>query len=74
MARKRRRLTAEFKIRVVRAALREDKTLAELASHIGGHPNKITDRKRQVPDTLSDVFQRKRKAGAKRTMADRDQA
>ena len=33
MAGKRRRFTAEFKARVVRAALREDKTLAELGCH-----------------------------------------
>ena len=65
MVRKRRRFTAEFKVRVVRAALREDKTLAELASQFGVHPNQITDWKRQVLDTLPDVFQRKRKAAAR---------
>lgn len=65
MLRKRRRFTAEFKVRVVRAALREDKTLAELASQFGVHPNQVTDWKRQVLDTLPDVFQRKRKAEAK---------
>ena len=46
--RKRRRFTAEFKARVVRAAMREDKTLAELASQFDVHPNKITDWKRQA--------------------------
>jgi len=65
MLRKRRRFTAEFKVRVVRAALREDKTLAELASQFGVHPNQITDWKRQVLDTLPEAFQRKRKAEAR---------
>jgi len=37
MAKKRRRFTAEFKARVVRAALREDKTLAALASQFDVH-------------------------------------
>jgi hypothetical protein len=40
MAGKRRRFTVEFKARLVRAALREDKALAELA---GEHPE-IVDR------------------------------
>ena len=61
MAGKRRRFTAEFKARVVRAALREDKTLAELASQFGVHPNQITDWKRHVLDAMPEVFRRKRK-------------
>ena len=43
MAGKRRRFTAEFKARVVRAALLEDKTLAELAGLFGVHPTQITE-------------------------------
>ena len=61
MAQKRRRFTAEFKARVVRAALREDKTLAQLASEFDVHPNQITEWKRQVLDSLPDVFSRKKK-------------
>ena len=48
MARKRRRFTAEFKARVVRAALREDKTVAELAGQFDVPPNQITEWKRQA--------------------------
>ena len=61
MAGKRRRFTAEFKARVVRAALREDKTLAELGSKFGVHPNQITEWKRQVLDGMPDVFSRKKR-------------
>lgn len=43
MTQKRRRFTSEFKARVVRAALREDKTLAQLASEFDVHPNQITE-------------------------------
>jgi transposase len=65
MAGKRRRFTAQFKARVVRAALREDKTLAELAGQFGVHPNQITEWKRQVLEALPDVFGRKKAADAK---------
>ncbi len=65
MAGKRRRFTAEFKARVVRAALREDKTLAELASQFGVHPNQITEWKRQVLEAMPELFGRRKAADAK---------
>jgi len=65
MAKKRRRFTAAFKARVVRAALREDKTLAVLASQFGVHANQITDWKRQVVEAMPDVFGRRKAAEAK---------
>ena len=65
MAGKRRRFTAEFKARVVRAALREDKTLAELAGQFGVHPHQITEWKRQALDALPEVFGRRKAADAK---------
>ena len=65
MAKKRRCFSGEFKARVVRAALREDKTLAELASQFGIHPNQITDWKRQALEALPEVFSRRKRADAK---------
>jgi len=65
MSAKRRQFTAEFKARVVRAALKEDKTLAELASQFGVHPNQIMEWKRQVLDSMPDIFGRKKQADTK---------
>ncbi len=62
MAKKRRQFTAEFKARVVRAALREDKTLAELATQFDVHPNQISEWKRIILDTMPDMFSRKKQA------------
>ena len=61
MAGKRRRFLAEFKARVVRAALREDKTLTELASQFKVHPSQITQWKRQVLEAMPEAFGRQRK-------------
>jgi len=46
MTRKRRSFSAEFKARVVRAALREEKTFSELSTQFDVHPNQIAEWKR----------------------------
>ncbi len=62
MKQTRRRFLAAFKARVVRAALREDKTLAELAGEFEVHPNQIAEWKRQAIEALPGVFSRRRKS------------
>ena len=62
MKQKRRRFSAVFKARVVRAALREDKTLAELASEFEVHPHQIAEWKRQAIEMLPEIFSRRRKS------------
>lgn len=52
----RKRHSAEFKAKVVVAALREDKTLNELGSHFGLHPVVISDWKKQARLALPGVF------------------
>jgi transposase-like protein len=54
--RSRRVFNAEFKAKVALAALREDKTLAELCQQYELHPSQITDWKRQLLERASDVF------------------
>ena len=53
---KRRRHSAEFKTKVVLAALREDKTQNQLASEFGIHPLQITQWKRVVLESLPEIF------------------
>lgn len=54
--RTRRNHSATFKAKVVLAALKGDKTLAELAQQFDVHPNQVTDWKRQLLERAGDVF------------------
>jgi transposase-like protein len=55
--RKRRKFNAAFKAKVALAAIREDKTLAQLASQFELHPNQIAEWKRQLVERAGDLFE-----------------
>ena len=54
--RPRRNHTPAFKAKVALAAVKGDKTLAELAQHFDIHPNQITQWKAQLLDGAAGVF------------------
>ena len=56
MLRKRTRYSAEFKAKVALEALREQKTMSELASEFSIHPNQIVEWKRQLLDRSPEIF------------------
>jgi len=59
MGKKRRQLTESFKAKVALEAVRETKTLAELASEYQVHPNQVSEWKKQLLRQAPDLFSRK---------------
>lgn len=56
MSKKRRNHSADFKAKVALAAVRGDKTLAELSGQYDVHPNQITQWKQQLLENVSQLF------------------
>lgn len=60
MANKRKKYTAEFKAQVALAAMRGDKTVAELAQQYEVHSTLIVQWKKRLQEDASTLFERKK--------------
>lgn len=57
--RKRRHLTPEFKARVAKEALKEHKTIQEIAQENDIAPSQVSAWKKELEDRISELFERK---------------
>src|SRR5262245_57605493 len=55
---------AEFKVKVALEAIKGQRTINEIATHYGVHPNVVTLWKKQAVASLTDVFSTKRERAA----------
>jgi transposase-like protein len=56
MSKRRRRFSPDFKFRVALEAAKGQRTLSELSSEYGIHPNQVSQWKRQLLESGADVF------------------
>lgn len=61
MKNKRRNHSAQFKVKVALAATKDKKTIAELVKEYQVHPTQIAQWKKQLMDSLPDIFSARRK-------------
>lgn len=69
----RKRYDGTFKAKVVLETLRGQKTVAEIASHYGVHPNQITVWKKQVLEELPGLFSNKQARKAKEAQEEKEE-
>jgi transposase-like protein len=68
----RKSFTAEFKAKVALEAWRSEKTVNELAGAYDGHPNPVSNWKREAHAGLVEIFSTKRGRQAAHALAERE--
>jgi len=61
MGTRRKRYDAVFKAKVALEAIKGERTIAEISSECGVHPNQITKWKKQLLEEVPDIFSNSRK-------------
>jgi transposase len=56
--------TAAFKVKIALEAIKGQRTINEIATHYGVHPNMVTQWKKQAIESLPDVFSTRRERDA----------
>lgn len=56
--------TAAFKVKIALEAIKGQRTINEIATHYGVHPNMVTQWKKQAIESLPDVFSTRRERNA----------
>lgn len=62
MKRKRRHLSPEFKSRIAKEALKEEKTIQQIARENDIAPTQVSAWKKELEDRMSEIFERKNAA------------
>jgi len=69
MKKQRKTYTTEFKVKIALEAIKAQRTINEIASHYGIHPNQVTQWKKQAIDSLPDVFSTRRERATEESEA-----
>lgn len=70
MSKKRKQYSAQFKFRVAMEAVKESKTISELASEHAVHPTMVRNWKKQLLGNGAEVFQNKTKSSDQEGVAE----
>lgn len=71
MKRKRRHLTSEFKARIAKEALKEEKTIQQIAQDNDIAPTQVSAWKKELEERMVEIFERKNAADKKNKVLER---
>jgi transposase-like protein len=63
----RRKIDPALKAKVAHEAIKGEKTVSEIASHYGVHPNQVTQWRKKVLESLPEIFSKRKKTEERET-------